>query len=206
MKKLIPILLFALAVLITNSCRRDKYIPNVCFKENILPIFITRCAMPGCHSTTNKYNFTSYDGIMKGVSAGHLSQSEIYGKIKGPNPEMPPKGSTPLTPTEIANIKYWINFGAQNTSCGTATTAVSNCDTSSTLTYNNAISAIMNTGNCLGCHPNFSNFTGVSSDAFNILARVKLPATNALHMPQGGVLSACEIAKIEKWINLGKPQ
>jgi hypothetical protein len=43
-------------------------------------------------------------------------------------------------------------------------------------------------------------------NANTILTRINLPSTNAQHMPQGFSLSTCDIAKIQKWITLGKPE
>lgn len=212
MKKIIlPLFILSIAVIV-NSCRRDKYIPNVCFKENILPVFISKCGTPGCHNSSSgkdeKLNLTTYDGIMKGITPNHPAQSEIWNKIKGKNPEMPPQGSPQLTAKELDNIEYWINFGAKNTSCG-----VTNCDTLTYITYNNTIKDIM-TSNCTGCHYTgnpqsyipLDTYNGVFQNASTVLTRINLPATDPFHMPVGNSLSTCDISKIQKWVNNGKPQ
>lgn len=208
MKSKLSLIVIIATVILINSCRQDKYIPNVCFKEDILPIFISKCASPGCHNKAGEegYNFTTYDGIMKAITANHPLQSEAYTKIKGPNPEMPPKSSPQLTAKEIEKIKFWINFGAENTSCGTST-----CDTLTYITYNNTIKDIM-TNNCTGCHFTggpyviLDTYAGVTANAATVITRINLPTSNALHMPQGYPLSSCDIAKIQKWVSLGKPQ
>lgn len=211
MKKVLAILSILFAVVITNSCRQDKYVPNVCFKENILPVFISKCSTPGCHGSNShegKYNFTTYEGIMKAVTANHANQSEAYTKIKGNNPEMPPKGSPQLTAKEIDNIKYWINFGAENSSCGATT-----CDTLSYITYATNIKPVMDTY-CVGCHPSggafghdLSSYTGVKASVTTGKFIPAIKQTGLYPMPQGGSkLSACDLAKIDKWIANGMPE
>ncbi len=219
MKKVIIVLFILTASIITNSCRQDQYIPNVCFQENILPIFITKCSMPGCHNANgngtgrNLSNFTTYEGIMERVTANHALRSDVYTKIRGNNPSMPPKSSPQLTKQEVEYIQYWINFGARNSSCGTTST----CDTLSYITFANSIKKIMfdNCGN--SCHSTNLAQSGVILDTYAgvvagvkgqllILDLKKLPVTDPTHMPQGYSLTSCEISKVEKWIALGMPE
>lgn len=214
MKKIVPILLFTLVFVVTNSCRRDKYIPNVCFNENILPIFISKCGSVGCHSSSSggkheNRSLTNYDEIMKGITPNHPALSEYYTKISGKNPEMPPKNSPQLTAKELENIKFWINFGAPNSSCGGTT-----CDTLTYITYNTHIKPIMDLW-CIGCH-NSSSASTTKLDSYNgmktaigagrILGSIK-HQSGYLAMPDGGgALSSCEILQIEKWVSNGMPQ
>ena len=68
-------------VITLSDCASDVYNPDVCFQENVLPIFVSNCAMSGCHNSIDKaeeYDLTSYEGIMKGVVANHPSRSEVY--------------------------------------------------------------------------------------------------------------------------------
>jgi uncharacterized membrane protein len=207
MKKIIVLLFVLVSGLVIYSCRRDKHIPNVCFKKNIQPLLISKCANSGCHNATDKadgYDFTTYEGVMKAVTPNKANRSELYQSISGSNPKMP-QGGAKLTQKELDYIKYWIDFGAENSSCGTGTASVSNCDTTSALTYSNAVKGIIDL-NCIGCHSTYNNYSAVSMNANTILTRINLPTTNAQHMPQGFSLSTCDIAKIQKWISLGKPE
>lgn len=204
---------FILVIAFLFSCRRDKYIANVCYKENIQPILISKCTNLGCHNPTAKaagYDFTNYDGVMQAVKPGKASQSKLYLSIRGSNPKMPKDGKA-LTKKEVDYIKSWINFGAENTSCGNL-----QCDTVSYLTFNGNIKSIIDL-NCAGCHPTghfsghvLNSYTGVAAslNSGKFLPAIKhTVAQTQKRMPQGGgKLSDCDIAKIEKWFNNGMPQ
>ncbi len=197
-------------VLYVVSCRSDKHIANVCYKEHIQPMLISNCASSGCHNPTDKasgLDLTSYEEVLKAVKPGKPSSSKLYLSVIGPNPKMP-KGKAPLTARQKDILKYWINFGAQNTSCGSLA-----CDTVSFLTYNNSVKSIMTT-NCSGCHPT-GHFSGHALDTYNgtkasVNSGKFIPAikhTGPKPMPQGGgKLSDCDIAKIEKWVANGMPE
>lgn len=193
----------------TLGCRKDKYIPNTCYKENVQPILIGKCAGSGCHNPTDKaagYDFTNYNGVMEAVTPFKSKKSELYRAISGRKPEMPLNG-TKLTEKELDIIKYWIDFGAKKDSCGN-----SSCDTLSYITYNTHVKPILSL--CTGCHPSGSP-TGHSLDSYNgvktsINTGKLLPSikhTGPKPMPQGGgKLSDCDIAKIQKWFNNGMPE
>jgi hypothetical protein len=73
-KKRIPILLavfVSLVMIYQTSCTKDVVVTDVCFQNDVLPIFVSKCSMSGCHAGTsggNKdshgYTLTSYEGIM----------------------------------------------------------------------------------------------------------------------------------------------
>lgn len=92
--------------------------------------------------------------------------------------------------------------------------SVSNCDTTSSITYNNTIKSIFD-NHCISCH-NASNMSGgfaldTYSGAVNcansgrLLGAIKqLPGY--IPMPlSSNKLSDCDIAKVQRWINTGKP-
>jgi predicted CxxxxCH...CXXCH cytochrome family protein len=208
MKKLFAPLSLAFAILAVNSCRRDNY-QVICYGNDIQPIFNRMCANIGCHSSGSHaagYDLTSYDGVMKAVVAGKSGKSALYDAIKGSHPEMPQTGQK-LSKKEVAKIKSWIDFGAQD--C--ANTVISGCDTTN-VTYGTHIKPLME-GFCVSCHFT-GNATAYTLDNYNgVVAAVNstklIPSVKFTGdpMPQGGQkLSDCNIIKIEKWIAAGMPQ
>lgn len=209
MKLKIGTILFGTAVLLT-TCTKDVNAPSACFQEKILPIFVSNCAQSGCHNTKDHrghYDFSNYEGIMKGVTPKHPLQSEVYKVIRGNNPSMPAEPYSRLTSTQVNLIKLWINAGAQNTS------NCSGCDTTN-YNYSSRISGIM-TNWCVGCHNSsnkggnydLSNYEGVSVavKSGRLLGSIQ-HQQGYMAMPQnGGMMDDCEIKAIEKWINAGYP-
>ena len=209
MKKIPVIIIFFLLVFIT-TCTKDVYNPDVCFNENVLPVFVSNCTMSGCHNSKDKtsgYDLSNYNGIMKGVKAKHPYRSEVFNSITGNNPSMPPRSYTKLNNKEVSYIKIWIEMGALNNSnCGA-------CDTTK-YTFSNRVNPIMQSW-CVGCHNvsnsgggiNLSDYAGVAKSitANRFLGSIKhLPGYSP--MPQnGGQISLCDINAIEKWINSGYP-
>lgn len=210
--KLILIISVTVAAILYN-CRSDKYIPDVCFNKNILPIFITNCTYGGCHNSKGggddeSYNLTTYEGIMQGITPRHPSQSPIYNSIRGNSPSMPPSPHSKLTGKQIDYIKAWINFGAVNSSNCSAT-----CDTAN-VTFSSSVVPILNTW-CVGCH-NSGNIGGgydltsyngvVTSITNNRLMGTINQLSGFSGMPKNSSkLSDCDIQVIQKWVNAGHP-
>jgi len=193
------------------SCTKDVYIKDVCFQENVLPIFVSKCSMSGCHQANggkgeNGYNLTTYDGIMKGVVAKHPHQSKVYSTTNGISPSMPAGSNPKLTREELSTIKQWINKGAPNSSncSGVA------CDTSAT-TFAISIQPIFKT-NCVGCHNatlaqgniNLSNYDAINLalNTNKLLGCIK-QQSGFKAMPPSYSISACDILIIEGWITKG---
>jgi hypothetical protein len=88
----------------------------VSFKDDLIPIFTTNCALSGCHDglahnpalTTDK----AYSAITSGgyISLTAPSTSILYGEVKSGS--MPPTG--PLKATDVQKIYDWIRNGAPN--------------------------------------------------------------------------------------------
>lgn len=204
--KLVLVLLTVTAILM--NCRSDKYIPNMCFQEDILPIFVSNCTNKGCHNSIDKeegWDLSTYEGIMKGIVPKHPLRSEIFQKIRGKNPEMPPEGHAKLSSTQVDKIKQWINFGAENTS------NCSVCDTAS-FAYSTEVKPIIGIW-CLGCHNSGAQSGSVNLDGYNNLQPY---ATSGLLLgcinheagfkpmpPNGNKISSCDIKIIQKWIDDG---
>jgi hypothetical protein len=205
--KLKNVILIFLLSFVFSTCSYDVYNPDVCFQQNVLPIFVSKCSMKGCHNSTDKrarLDLSNYEGIMKGVRANHPLLSNVYTSVNGINPSMPVNGK--LSAKEVTYIKLWIRMGAKNTS-----NCVS-CDTS-TYTYTTIIKPIM-TNWCVGCHSPTS--AGGGFDLSNYSGVVALVANNKLigsikqlsgysAMPQGSKLSDCDVKLVENWINAGYP-
>ena len=87
---------------------------EVSFKQNILPILTSRCALAGCHVADGPdgLDFRTYESFIAGGEdgpvfiPGHAEESEVVEEIVSGN--MPPKGP-PLSDTEIQLFIDWIN-------------------------------------------------------------------------------------------------
>jgi uncharacterized membrane protein len=190
--------------------------PNtVYFQRDVLPILLSNCTMSGCHDAASHQkgvNLTSYSTVMAtaDVRPGNLNGSDLYEVITETDPKkrMPEAPRAPLTQAQISIIGKWIQQGAKNETCGTAT-----CD-SSNVTYSGTIQPIVQT-NCLGCHLGGANASGgldfgthatlASVAANGRLVGAVSHASGYQPMPQGGRLNDCQIAQIKKWAKQGAP-
>jgi hypothetical protein len=216
---------FTLLILLLGSCVHDPLTDersqndpppidgcvsdgNVCFESSVLPIFLSSCAISGCHDANTReegYVLDSYNAIMKkGVRPGNAGESKLY-KVLFENGEdlMPPDG--PLSQPQKDSIALWINQGALNT-----TNCNCYCDPAQYGFVAIVQPIIVN--NCVGCHKpgNLGGNIDLSS-----YATIKLQASNGklvgsiTHadgyspMPQGAKLSDCQITQITKWVEDG---
>lgn len=194
-----------------SACSPD----TVYFQQQVLPIFISNCALSGCHDAGSHQDgvvLTSYSSIINtgDIEPGDPSDSEVYEKITEDDSDdrMPPPPRPRLTTEQVALIRKWIQQGAKNNSCESAT-----CDTSN-VTYSGAIRSII-TNKCQGCHSGPSAGGGYDYTTYaGVKARVNdgslLGAVN--HVPgyspmpkNGNKLSVCELTQIKKWIDAGAP-
>lgn len=206
------LLLLAASILLLNGCAKE-YIntSEICFDQQVLPIFQSNCAYSGCHNSTdrrNGYDLSSYTEIVKkGIEPGNYKKSKIYEVlIKTIGEEaMPPAPYNQLSSSQIATIALWIEQGAKNTSCTTT------CDTT-TATYTAKIKPILDTY-CIGCHAGATASGGIDYEQFAILQYTALDGsllgsikhtTGYQPMPKdANQLSDCNIALFEKWIREG---
>lgn len=220
MLKYTSISFLALTISLFFSCRHEAYVvpisdrtgdPSLCFDRDILPIFLSQCAISGCHDAAEHekgYILDSYENIMKkGIAPGNAIGSRIYQSIIGYTEELMPEDAPPLSASQIGLIERWINAGALKDS-----TCYTPCD-SNNITFNAGIKPLMEQY-CVGCHSGnnpqgglmLNNYTAVKDAALN---------RNLVHsinydpgykpMPQGLKLSACQIRQIEKWVAGGMP-
>ena len=88
------------------------------------------------------------------------------------------------------------------------------CDTTG-VTYGNSVAPLM-ASNCNGCHSEASPAGNIVTSTYDglrsavnsgILRKAINHESGAAPMPQGGnKLSACDLAKVDAWINQGAPQ
>lgn len=190
----------------TSTCSAD----TAYFQQQVLPIFVSNCAMSGCHDNASHkegITLTSYTSIMAGgIRAGNPGSSKLYSVIV--DGSMPPRPYSKLTPDQINVINKWISQGAKNNSCVSAT-----CDTAN-VTFSASVKPIIS-NKCQGCHSasspgggyDLSTYTGVKAVVANgrLWGSVNF-TTGYSAMPKGGSkLSTCELAKIKKWIDAGAP-
>lgn len=190
--------------------------PNVVyFEQQILPLLISNCAVPGCHNQSTNQNdhiqITSYATLMNSdiIDVGDPFDSDLWEAINETDPDdrMPRPPQNPLTPAQIALISTWLQQGAQNNSC------VSGCDTTN-VTYSGTIQPII-ASNCLGCHQGASPQGGLNFTSWSVLNNVATTGrlagaiqhqTPYASMPPSGPgLSQCNIDKILIWVQDGAP-
>ena len=179
----------------------------VCFESEILPLFVSNCAMSGCHDAltqAEEIQLTSYGTIRPEVSPFHPNSGDVMESIL--DGSMPPNPYSNLTSSQITLIQQWINQGAQNT-----TNCANTCD-STAFKYAADIAPIMSTF-CNGCHGgsfpsagiNTSTWSGLQASVTNgsLLGSVQ-HASGFSAMPKGTAkMDECNITKIRKWIQAG---
>jgi hypothetical protein len=199
-----------------QSCTSNKFeelqLQGPCFQEDVLPIMVANCAQSGCHSAVDRvegYNFSTYEGIMKGVRKGRSEASEIVEVMRETGSDrMPPAPFDPLSPDQIATIVAWIDGGAfNNTGC-----AVENCDSLPTMSYSLDVQPIVDL-HCKGCHNinnpgggyEFENWEQTNGAATTGALMGVLNGDPAyIPMPWNSPpLSDCKIKKLQKWVDEG---
>ena len=179
----------------------------VCFESEILPLFVSNCAMSGCHDAltqAEEIQLTSYGTIRPEVSPFHPNSGDVMESIL--DGSMPPNPYSNLTSSQITLIQQWINQGAQNT-----TNCANTCD-STAFKYAADIAPIMSTF-CNGCHGgsfpsagiNTSTWSGLQASVTNGSLLGSVQHTGGFSfMPKGtAMMDECNITKIRKWIQAG---
>ena len=214
MKKIILTCFTVLAGLIftLNSCKHDPVAPivpveEICFQSQILPLIQGGCATSDCHDGSGEeFALTDYSSISNRVTAGDPANSSLYEVLianPGSDKFMPPSPAAPFTAAQKALIYGWISQGAKNTTC------TSGCDTN-VFTFSGAVWPI-NQQYCLSCHSGGSPSGGVGlnnyAEIVNAVNTRNLYGTisgSGITMPPTGLMEACKIRQIKKWIDAGK--
>ncbi len=182
------------------SCSPD----TAYFQQQVLPIFISNCAVSGCHDAVTReegMDLSNYNGVM---AAG---LSDIWKMInEDPDDRMPPLPRNALSNEQKNTIYKWMQQGGKNNSC-----QPSACDTAN-VTYSATIKPII-ANKCQGCHSGTAASGGIDLSTHERLkAKVSdgrlWGAVNHLAgyspMPKGGAkLSDCELGQIKLWIDGG---
>lgn len=186
---------------------------TVYFQQQIQPILISNCAMPGCHSgpsPANGVDLTNYQGMFDAdVVRPFDLDRDLFEAITEDDPDkiMPPPPRQPLSQSDIDLIAQWIMQGAQNNSCTPA-----GCDTLN-VTYSGSIVPLVQQ-RCQGCHSgstpaaglNLTSWTTMSAIAGDGRLRASVThATGAVPMPPGPQMPTCEIRKFLIWEEAGAP-
>ena len=188
---------------------------SVYFQQEILPLFQSSCAIPGCHdavSSEDGITLDSFTNIMNSneITPGDLDDGDIYEVITETDPDkiMPPPPNEPLSDAQIDMIAAWILQGATNNSCTSM-----ECD-SLNVTFSGTISLLIE-NKCEGCHNSNNPSAGLPLTNYDQIEAIAssgdlinsvLGINGAELMPyNGSSLSSCEIAQIEIWINNGAP-
>lgn len=193
-------ILMAIVVLPTvflfNSCKHDgippDQLPQICFTEEVLPIFQNSCGTTGCHNGggggESSYSFTDYAGIMKAITPGNADKSKAYQAIISSFQLMPPNNALPIAKRTL--IRAWIEQGAMETTCTTPGTG-SNPDPiivktgTSWACYTRDVQPILMSSCAVsGCHDATTHKEGVDFSSYSkTILRIKsgIPGTSALY-------------------------
>jgi len=122
---------FGAVFLLANSCKHKgipaDQMPQICFTEQVLPIFQNNCGTSGCHDGNggeSRYLFTNYASIMESITPGKASKSKAYQAMVSTFQLMPPNNA--LSTNNRTLIRLWIEQGAMETTCGTNKSAGTN--------------------------------------------------------------------------------
>lgn len=235
MKKLMLIFgAVLLGAMLTSSCKHNSLIDltihsisencdpdTVYFQNDIYPMIVSNCAKSGCHNGSGgeeeAHDLSDYNAIMNSgyVKAFNANGSKIIDAVTsgGGEDKMPPSPNDPLSSSQIAMLKTWIDQGARNNECS------GGCDTTS-VSYSGTIAPLMD-NYCTGCHGSTGNTTGIDltsySDHGSFSGVATVAANGRLYgsvthqsgyvgMPEGAdMLPDCKIDEIRIWIENGFP-
>jgi Planctomycete cytochrome C len=190
--------------------------PYACYTRDIMPIFVSKCAMTGCHDGVTKrarLDMSTYASMMAYIGEGSAgivpynpNASVIYQAITGGEDIMPPVNKNiPLTQTQIDTIYRWISRGAKDTVCGQV------CDTTN-VTFSGKVWPIIQNA-CSGCHSGTSPALGISLTSYAQVDAIvtdgrlikAIRRTLSFPMPPSYTLPYCNERTIEIWVNAGAP-
>jgi uncharacterized membrane protein len=185
---------------------------TVYFKQKILPLMVSNCAMSGCHDAISRKEgvvLTDYTNIVKEVNTKNPTSSSLYTSLLRTGEErMPPPPMAAFSKENIAMVLTWIKQGAKNNSCEASGTA---CITTN-ISFAKDITPILQ-ASCTGCHSgtkpqgaiDLTTYANVSPYALNgKLYGSVAHLAGYIAMPSASVsISSCEISKIKSWIDSG---
>lgn len=193
-------------VINTETCEENV----IYFENQVLPIFISNCAISGCHDAQSAEDgviLIDYSTIKSKMKSGDPNDSEYYTILLDANSDelMPREPNTEngySLPAEQLNlIKTWIEQGAKNNYCD-------DCDTTN-YTYSGTIKLIVdqNCATSSACHGSgtqygdFTSYDGLKSRVNNQLIQKR--AIVDKDMPPASPMPDCELLLIKNWIDNG---
>lgn len=205
------ILLTGVTIFGLQNCQKEHY-PEapVCFQEEVLPILVSNCTQSGCHNSFDKengYDFSTYEGALKGVKKGSYQTSKLYTVLIDEfGGVMPPKPYDPLEDEQIKTVARWINEGAKDLqNCSPA------CDTTQAGFAANVFPIIET--HCNGCHGIKPPQGGISLATYadikpfvnngSLLGSIKFESGYSAMPKNSSKISQCKIDIIQKWIKDG---
>ncbi len=97
---------------------------GVSYGRHVEPLFLSACAIPGCHTAADKDNsgglsletYQEATSVPLVIIPRDTVNSRLVWSLEGKNntPRMPPVGRPGLTTNQINGLKRWILEGAQN--------------------------------------------------------------------------------------------
>ena len=190
---------------------------TIYFQRDVLPIVLSSCGMELCHDAVtrqNGYEFTSYEKLITSgkIVPGNPMESDFYLMMiaTAPGELMPPSPRGPISDTNIAVVRKWIEQGAKNLDC----IGDSTCTLPSPVSFSQHVFPVIDKY-CKGCHSGANPWAGLRLRNYS---EVKAIADNSLllgvinhdpgfpEMPRTiGKLDSCIIATITQWVNDGAP-
>jgi len=192
---------------------------SICFVQDVLPLFISNCAISSCHDGLSQgeeeeesFALNSYSTILPYVDAFNPSSSDVYKAVNGTGEDMmPPPPKSPLSSAQKEVLRKWIADGALNSDCPDA-----HCDTAGTIRFNTSVKQTIDSY-CVSCHNASVTSGGVNLNGYAqikeyaamlrngtpLLVGVISHAAGFKAMPPSVKLDECSIRKIELWISQG---
>jgi mono/diheme cytochrome c family protein len=184
---------------------------TITYQADIKAIFDANCV--SCHSGGSQPSLATYQDVISSYSSDALYKSLLTGAVSPM-----PKGAGPLSVGDIAKIKQWIDGCQPN---GPTSGGASLCDTTVAMSYSLNVAPIINANCTNGCHHgnpidyghDITTYANIVNDTFNValsgppissLVNCLITTNPSKKMPLGrAALSACQIAKIRRWVAEG---
>lgn len=207
----LPIVIDTTTVIVPPKPAVDCSPDTVYFKQTILPLVTSNCAMSGCHDAISHKEgviLTDYTNIMREVKVASPTSSDLYKCLNETGDErMPPAPAAEFNLSNKANLLKWIQQGAKNNSCVAAGVCVA-----TNVSFITTVLPILKT-NCTGCHSGATPSAGIDLSSYSA---VKIYASNGQlmgsinhttgykPMPSStSKLADCEISQIKAWVSEG---
>lgn len=190
---------------ITSCTHKANFtdIPSICFTGDVLPIFLTNCAISGCHNgdgrRESRLALNNYSDIRRSIVPGNSAASRSYQAIIAKMGEnmMPPRH--PLSIESRTKIRLWIEQGADSTACPEITGPARGVDTYvARACFSRDILPVLTIKTVQAGNAGSSKLFQV----INITSgENKMPPSGQI--PKGGSFLTCRIRQFEIWVKNG---